>query len=50
MKYIKTIILVLLVSGLNAQQIEIEPNIGLAVTGTGIIWSCFYSNRYLSTE
>ena len=35
MKQIKLLILVLLVGGLNAQQIE-EPNYGLAVTGTGM--------------
>ena len=48
MKYIKTIILVLLVSGLNAQQIEIEPNIGLAVTGTGMT-VCFVGTTMRSS-
>ena len=48
MKYIKTIILVLLVSGLNAQQIEIEPNIGLAITGTGMT-VCFVGTTMRSS-
>ena len=48
MKYIKTIILVLLVNGLNAQQIEIEPNIGLAVTGTGMT-ICFVGTTMRSS-
>ena len=36
MKYIKTIILVLLVSGLNAQQVQQEPDVGLAMTAAGM--------------
>ena len=36
MKNIKTLILVLLVSGLNAQQIQEEPNLGLAMSATGM--------------
>ena len=35
MKNINTLILILLESGLNAQQIENEPNIGLAISTTG---------------
>ena len=35
MKNIKTLILALLVSGLNAQQVE-EPNYGLALSATGM--------------
>ena len=36
MKYIKTIILILLASGLNAQQAQQEPDAGLAMTAAGM--------------
>ena len=36
MKIIKTLALALLVSGLNAQQIQEKPNLGLAMSATGM--------------
>ena len=48
MKNINMLILVLLVSELNAQYIKEEPNIGLAVTGTGMT-VCFVGTTMRSS-